>query len=182
MVRLDWHVDDDGFAAPGYRIRPLRGHGAYRWRLESTRAGSPTHAPWSQMSDHRSLATAQFRAGAVERERIRSDRSSVRTVLGVGAVLVGVGAVRSVTDPIDLIVAVTLFSIGMRWIAMAIAIRFGVHSESPEDWRYDTSVLDRLSAPLVRSIRARARPVDTTQPAPRVRVLPPDLPGRPTLG
>ena len=178
MVGLTWRDDDGGYAAADYRIRPLRDHGRYNWRLEALFPDRNSGLGDSTISYHGTLRSARYSARSMEFERIRRRKTQLRLLVGVVALLTGAALAQSVLEPITFFAAAALFGLSLHAFATAAAIHFEHFSDWSDDQRHRLTLLDRMAAPLIPSAFNRRRVAEPVVEQSLVRVLPPQLPGR----
>ena len=178
MAGLTWHDDDGGYTANDYRIRPVRDHGRYNWRLETRSPDRNADLGDSTISYHGTLRSARYSARSIELERIRRRKTRLRLLVGVLALLTSVALAQSVLDPITFFATTALFGLSVHALATAAAIHFEHFSDWSDDQRHRLTLLDRMAAPLIPSAFNRRRDVEPVVEQPQVRVLPPQLPSR----
>lgn len=177
MAELRWHPDSDGYAANGFRIRRIVGHARYHWRLEKrTRLGAAEAAEWATVSYHGSLRGAHFRANSIEHERLRRDRTLVRLAVGVLALAVFLTAIGVSTSLVSFLVMVISSGVAVAVFGSALAVHFDDWSVWGDGPTTTMTWLDRLAAPLLRSLRRRTPQPGTPEETEPVRVLPPRPP------
>ena len=164
-----WRHSTQGYECAGFRVRPISGHGRYRWRLDMRTDMYDGSSIWKTTSYHRRLRTAQLRAATIERERLRRRRITWRLALGTILLLASVSAMAVSANLWVFFGGAAVFGLAVRFWFEAVAIRV-----KDDTVVYSWPHLERGALRVMDSLQAHHAPLERESVSPIV-ALPPEV-------
>jgi hypothetical protein len=166
-----WQRTPDGYERDGYRIRLMIDSDRARWQLAVNGAAPGEPPMWCQVSYHRRLRSAQYRAASIEREGIARQRITWRAAAGSAAMLIAVTTATSAEHLGSFIIATVTFALALRYWIESVVIRV-----APRDdvLAHSWPRLEPWALSVIDFIRPRASSQALESPPTAVRVLPPE--------